>query len=46
MRYKTTGKQLLKNLWKPGAKVVMESTWKHFIKTVWTEETQTLPTEI
>lgn len=41
-RSKTTaGKQLLKNLWKPGAKVVMQSAWQHLIKTVWTEETQT-----
>lgn len=35
------GKQLLKNLWKPGATVVMQSTWQHLIKTIWTEETQT-----
>lgn len=46
-REKPTGKQATtQNFWKPGAKVVMELRWKRLIKTVMTEETQTLHIEI
>lgn len=38
-------KQLLRNLCKPGAKVEMEPTWKHLIKTT-REEMQTLQPQI